>query len=137
MIQDLSGSRYIKGTDESTLATDSSVPLIHNDPYRFWITDPDPDHPKGTHPNLCSFAKVECLHLSSSKLRCGRFLGRLVGSFFAFCFVVLTEFKNLLFQLVFCHAVVIGSGILQFSQGQVFVFLLAASFCLFLILHTS
>ena len=42
--------------------------------------------------SLCSFVKVEWLHLSSSKLRRGRFLGRLVGSFFAFCFVVLTEF---------------------------------------------
>ena len=40
---------------------------------------------------LCSFAKVEWFALSSSKLRRGRFLGRLVGSFFAFFFVELTE----------------------------------------------
>ena len=26
---------------------DSPVPLIHHDPDRSWITDPDPDHPKG------------------------------------------------------------------------------------------
>ena len=50
MIQDLSGSSCIKGTDESTQVTDSSVPLMHHDPDRSWITDPDPDHPKGTHP---------------------------------------------------------------------------------------
>ena len=41
---------------------------------------------------LCSFAEVEWFPLSCSKLRRGRFLGRLVESFFAFCFVVLTEF---------------------------------------------
>ena len=34
MIQDVSGS---------------SVPLMHHDPDRSWITDSDPDHPKGTH----------------------------------------------------------------------------------------
>ena len=50
MIQDLSGSWGIKGTDGSTLIMDSPVPLMHNDPDRSWITDPDPDHPKGTHP---------------------------------------------------------------------------------------
>ena len=27
---------------------DSPVPLMHHDPDRSWITDPDPDHPKGT-----------------------------------------------------------------------------------------
>ena len=27
---------------------DSSVSLMHHDPDRSWITDPDPDHPKGT-----------------------------------------------------------------------------------------
>ena len=25
------------------------VPLMHHDPDRSWITDPDPDHSKGTH----------------------------------------------------------------------------------------
>ena len=49
-IQDLSGSWCIKGTDESVTRVDSSVPLMHNDPDRSWINDPDPDHPKGTHP---------------------------------------------------------------------------------------
>ena len=27
---------------------DSPVPLMYHDPDRSWITDPDPDHPKGT-----------------------------------------------------------------------------------------
>ena len=31
---------------------DSPVPLMHHDPHRFWITDPDPDHPKGTQPKM-------------------------------------------------------------------------------------
>ena len=35
----------------TTLVMDSPVPLMHHDPDRSWITDPDdPDHPKGTHP---------------------------------------------------------------------------------------
>ena len=29
---------------------DLSAPLMHHDPDRSWITDPDPDHPKGMHP---------------------------------------------------------------------------------------
>lgn len=56
------------------------------------------------------FCKVECLHLSSSKLRCGR-------SCLAFCFVLLIEFYNVLFQMGFCHAIVIGSDIFQFSHA--------------------
>ena len=40
----------VKGTDQSTLVPDLSVPLMHHDPDISWITDPDPDHPKGTHP---------------------------------------------------------------------------------------
>ena len=48
MIQDLSGSWCIKGTDESMTRMDSSVPLMHHDPGRSWITDPDSNHPKGT-----------------------------------------------------------------------------------------
>ena len=31
---------------------DSPVPLMHHDPDICWITDPDPDHPKGTRPKL-------------------------------------------------------------------------------------
>ena len=50
MIQDLSGSWRIKGTGEFTLVMDSPVPLMHHDPDRSWITDPDPGHPKGTQP---------------------------------------------------------------------------------------
>jgi len=38
----------IKGTGNSTLVMDSQVPLMHHDPDRSWITDPD--HPKGTQP---------------------------------------------------------------------------------------
>ena len=49
MIQDLPGSLCIKGTDESTVVTDLLVPLLHHDPNRSWITDPDQDHPKGMH----------------------------------------------------------------------------------------
>ena len=48
-MQDLSGSWCIKATRESTLVMDSPVPLMHHDPERSWITDPDPDHSKGTH----------------------------------------------------------------------------------------
>ena len=47
MIQDLSGSWCIKGTRESMTTVDSPVPLIHHDPDKFWITDPDLDHTKG------------------------------------------------------------------------------------------
>ena len=28
----------------------STVSLMHHDPDRSWITDPEPDHRKGTHP---------------------------------------------------------------------------------------
>ena len=52
MIQGLSGSWCIKETGESTLVMDSLVPLMHHDPDRSWITDPDPDHPKGTQPYI-------------------------------------------------------------------------------------
>ena len=48
LIQCLSGSWCIKGTGESTLAMDSAVLLMHHDPDRSWITDLDPDYPKGT-----------------------------------------------------------------------------------------
>ena len=29
---------------------DSPVPLMHHDPERSWIADPDPDYHKETHP---------------------------------------------------------------------------------------
>ena len=32
------------------MVMDLPVPLMNYDPDRSWITDPDPDHPKGTHP---------------------------------------------------------------------------------------
>ena len=60
------GSWLIKGAHESLTRVDSSVPLMHHDPSDLlapremmmmmirseWsrITDPDPSHPKGTHP---------------------------------------------------------------------------------------
>ena len=55
VIQDLSESWCIKGTGESALVMDSPVPLMHHDPDRSWITDLDPDHPKGTHPHISSY----------------------------------------------------------------------------------
>ena len=55
MIQDLSGSWCIKETGESTLVMDSPVSLMHHDPDRSWITDPHPDHPKGTQPKSLKF----------------------------------------------------------------------------------
>ena len=52
MIKDLSGSWCIKGTGESITEVDSWIPLMHHDPDKSWITDPDPDpdHPKRTKP---------------------------------------------------------------------------------------
>ena len=58
MIQDLSGSWYIKETGESTLVMDSPVPLMHHDTDRSWITDPDPDHLKGTQPIIHCLSTV-------------------------------------------------------------------------------
>ena len=66
------------------------------------------------------FRKSTILHFSSSKVRCSRFLGRLLGSFLAFYFVVLKNFK------IDFNAVAIGSGIFQFTQAQVNVFVLTA-----------
>ena len=63
MIQDLSGSWCIKGTGESILVMDSPVPLMHNDPGRSWITDPDPDQPKGTQPKIV-FTSPEAMVIS-------------------------------------------------------------------------
>ena len=54
MIQDLSGSWCIKGTGESMTRVDSPVPVMRHDPDRSWITDLDPDHPKGTQPKSSS-----------------------------------------------------------------------------------
>ena len=58
MIQDLSGSWCIRGTGESITRVDSPVHLRHHDPDRSWITDPDSDHPKGTHPKSPSLTAV-------------------------------------------------------------------------------
>ena len=45
---------------------DSPVPLIRNDPDRSWITDPDPDHPKGR--NAASVCHPTSTFLVSSPL---------------------------------------------------------------------
>ena len=37
--------------------TRRSVPLIYHDPDKSWITDPNSDHPKGTHPLSCVIAR--------------------------------------------------------------------------------
>ena len=37
---------------------DSSVPLMHHDPHRSWITDPDPNHTTGTHPKFMNSHKL-------------------------------------------------------------------------------
>ena len=50
--QGLSGSWCTKGTDECMTRVDSSVSLMYHDPDRSWISDPVPDHLKGTHPKL-------------------------------------------------------------------------------------
>ena len=70
MIRDLSGSWCIKGTNESTLAMDSAVPLIHHDQDTSWITDPDPGHPKGTHLPAVPYvsAIIECVRVTSLKI---------------------------------------------------------------------
>ena len=36
---------YPERTDDSTLVTHSSIPLMYHDPERSWITDPDQDKP--------------------------------------------------------------------------------------------
>ena len=66
MIQDLSGSWCIKGNGESTLFMDSPVPLMHHDPDRSWITDRDPDHPKGTQPYLAENESTTALYVSQN-----------------------------------------------------------------------
>ena len=60
----------IKETDESTLVTDSSVPLINYDPSDLGIIDPDPDNPKGAHPKSpttkCLANNVQITQLSNN-----------------------------------------------------------------------
>jgi len=67
VIQDLSGSWCIKGTDESTLVTDSAVPLMHHNPDRSWITDPDPDDPKGMHAKTAKIAFCSVFYCYNKK----------------------------------------------------------------------
>ena len=63
MIQDMPGSWCLKETNESITRMDSSVPLIHHDPDRSWITDPDPDHPKGMHPLFINFGLKDIISI--------------------------------------------------------------------------
>ena len=42
----------VRGTGESMTRVDPLVSLMHHDPDRSWITDPNPDHPKGTQPKF-------------------------------------------------------------------------------------
>ena len=53
---------------ESMARVDSSVPLMYHDPDRSWITDPDPDHLKGTHPNRFFKFRFCALMLTSKRL---------------------------------------------------------------------
>ena len=55
----LSGSWCIEETDKSITRMDSPVPLMHYDPDRSWITDPDSDHPKGMHPLFINSGNFE------------------------------------------------------------------------------
>ena len=48
-----------------------------------------------------SFARVQCLHFSSSKVRYYRFLGRLLRSYFAFYVVALKSFVMYVFKWYF------------------------------------
>ena len=45
--------------------THSPVLLMYHDPDRSWITDPNSDHPKGTHPNY--FPRTNKTHKLSSE----------------------------------------------------------------------
>ena len=52
------GSWCIKETIKSMMRVDSSIPLMHQDPHRSWVTDPDPDHPNGMRPKCCRNTQV-------------------------------------------------------------------------------
>ena len=72
------------------------------------------------------FRKSTILHFSSSKVRCSRFLGRLLGSFFAFYFMVLKNFKIDLFNWYFVMPSRSPPAYFQFTQAQFNVFVLTA-----------
>jgi len=48
----LEQKNYTHNALRSTLVMDSPVPLMHHDPDRSWITDPDLDHSEGTQPKF-------------------------------------------------------------------------------------
>lgn len=66
MIQALSRSWCIKGSDEFMTRVDSSFPLMHNVPDRSRITDRDPDQPKRGHRTFTTGIDVN--HLASFQL---------------------------------------------------------------------
>ena len=41
---------------------------MHHDPDRSWITDPDPDHAKGTQPKICKICIASALLKVSGNL---------------------------------------------------------------------
>ena len=56
------------------IRVDLPVPLMHHDPDRSWITDPDPDHLKGMHPKiarLTTYLRVRSIQ-ENLKLRSSR-----------------------------------------------------------------
>ena len=48
---------------------DSPVSLMHHDPDRSWITDPDPDHPKKRSLRALFFKKIQDWILKSERIR--------------------------------------------------------------------
>ena len=63
-------------SDESMTRVDSPVPLMHHDPDRSWITDRDPDHPKGTHIKfLLSLNSQESVGYQGNNIKHGNLSG--------------------------------------------------------------
>ena len=52
IVQDILPNDLMGCPFESTLVMDSPVLVMHHDPDRSWITDPDPDHLKGMRPKI-------------------------------------------------------------------------------------
>ena len=72
------------------------------------------------------FRKSTMLALFVFRVRCNRFLARLPGSFFAFYFVVLKNFKIDFFNWYFIMPSWSAPAIFQFIQAGVYVFVLTA-----------
>jgi len=91
VIKDLSGSWCIKGTGESMSRVDSPVSLMHHDPDRSWITDPDLDHPKGTQPKCDMYIKEKKETCTKGNCR--------ININFSFVFSYINIFLEVLFLL--------------------------------------